>query len=261
MNAPLSKLMKQLIGRRIPSPKIIPWSSPIPSFGQIFESRVATLGLNPSKREFVDRSGVELDGPDRRFHTLNSLGLECWSDATRSHAGSIWESCSTYFFRNPYDTWFRQLDDIITATNSSYYDRTNSACHLDLVPYATECRWTELRRREQAVLLAAAVDSLAILIRHSSIRLLILNGRSVVSNFESLAGIEFERTNIKEWDLKRSAQPNVMGIGYCGSIDQLLGVPLGRKVRILGFNHNIQSSFGVSGNVRNAIRSWIGGNS
>lgn len=33
----------------------IPWASPVVSFGNPAISRVATLGLNPSNLEFVDR--------------------------------------------------------------------------------------------------------------------------------------------------------------------------------------------------------------
>jgi hypothetical protein len=54
---------------------VIPWSSPVPYFGSPSSAIIGTVGLNPSNREFVDSSGNELDGPARRFHTLNSLGL------------------------------------------------------------------------------------------------------------------------------------------------------------------------------------------
>jgi hypothetical protein len=37
----------------------------------------------------------------------------------------------------------------------------------------------------------------------------------------------------------------------------LSGVQLGREVLVLGFNHNIQSSFGVTTRVRAAIRQWV----
>ena len=54
---------------------MIPWSCPVPAFGDLLNSFVATLGLNPSNREFVDEEGNELEGAARRLHTLRSLSL------------------------------------------------------------------------------------------------------------------------------------------------------------------------------------------
>src|SRR5258708_21046040 len=85
---------------------VIPWSCPGPVFGDLGASYVATRGLNPSNREFVDQFGNELDGPARRFQTLTSLGLARWPDARASHIRKIWISCQNYFSNNPYDRWF-----------------------------------------------------------------------------------------------------------------------------------------------------------
>jgi hypothetical protein len=52
---------------------VIEWGCPVPCFGNISRARVATVGLNPSNREFVDETGHELAGEFRRFHTLASL--------------------------------------------------------------------------------------------------------------------------------------------------------------------------------------------
>src|SRR5207302_775531 len=117
--------------------QVIPWSSPVPVFGNLETAKVATLGINPSNREFVDVSGNELDGNSRRFHTLRSLDIPTWTKAKDRHLQLINDSCSDYFQRNPYDAWFRKLDSIITGTNTSYYHSLSHACHLDLVPYAT----------------------------------------------------------------------------------------------------------------------------
>lgn|ERR1700688_2215103 len=62
--------------------KMIPWACPIPSFGDLWRSRVATLGFNPSNREFVDEAGNELQGGSRRFPTLKSLSLGSWSEVS-----------------------------------------------------------------------------------------------------------------------------------------------------------------------------------
>ncbi len=230
----------------------------MPSFGDPFRAKIATLGLNPSNREFVDRSGSELIGAARRFHTLTSLGLSRWSDATLMHTRLIWDCCKTYFSRNPYDIWFKQLDHLLGDTTASYYGDQSGACHLDLIPFATACKWTDLSHRQRDFLFSIAGNALGVLLRDSPVQVLVLNGRSVVVNFERVAGIELKKEAMKGWELLRSSRLNVAGIAYKGVITRLSGVPLKRRVLVIGFNHNIQSSFGVTREVRDSIRSWIG---
>jgi hypothetical protein len=62
MDVLLSRLVRDLVDSNMDS-NVIPWACPIPSFGDLTRARVATLGLNPSNREFVDERGNELDGP------------------------------------------------------------------------------------------------------------------------------------------------------------------------------------------------------
>jgi hypothetical protein len=237
---------------------IIPWGSPVPSFGDPLRSLVATVGLNPSNREFVDQSGNELDGSSRRFHTLRSLGLTHWKRAKEEHISLILDSCRAYFSRNPYDGWFKRLDRLISGTGASYYDESSAACHLDLIPYATERKWMELTNDQRTKLMEISGDALGALLSDSPARVLILNGRSVVQAFEKMAGVSLERRQMSGWTLPRRDQDGVTGISYTGVIDRLSGIDLGRQVSVLGFNHNIQSSFGVTTGVLNEIRTWIG---
>lgn len=69
----LSDLIENLDNPYLQTLSVIPWAAPIISFGDLSKSKIATLGLNPSNREFVDSSGNELLGFNRRFHTLQSL--------------------------------------------------------------------------------------------------------------------------------------------------------------------------------------------
>src|SRR3954467_9654552 len=80
----------------------IPWAAPVPMFGSLCRSRIATLGLNPSNLEFVDQSGAQLDRDQRRLHSLSSLGLRDWGEAQKRHIRRVWEFCDGYFQRNPY---------------------------------------------------------------------------------------------------------------------------------------------------------------
>jgi hypothetical protein len=257
MHGLISTLVKRLDDPELVDAGVIPWSSPVVSFGDVAAARVATLGLNPSNREFVDSAGKELDGPSRRFHTLGSLGLDTWRDAQPYHLSLIAESCRWYFAVNPYDTWFKRLDNLLADLNVSYYSTLFTACHLDLVPFATAEKWTALSRSQRLKLLDGTGDILGALIRDSEIQVLILNGSSVVEHFERVTSIELARTTVPEWTLRRDEGSGVKGMAYTGVVRAVGGTPLRREVRVLGYNHNIQSSFGVTTRVMAAIRRWI----
>ena len=257
MHAALATLIDRLASPAMLGTEVIHWGAPVPSFGDLSLAKVATVGLNPSNREFVDDRGDELLGPHRRFHTLSSLGLRSWLDADARHLRLILDSCRTYFLGNPYDRWFRRLDSVISGVGASYYSASNSACHVDLIPYATARKWTELTLRQRSSLLAISADSLAVLLRDSSVRLLILNGRSVVEQFREVSGVRLERYEMREWNLCRNRKPDVSGFGYSASLDTLCGVELSNPLLVLGYNHNIQSSFGVTTRAVEAIRDWV----
>ena len=257
MYSPLTTLIDRLDSSALSTTNVIRWSCPVPSFGDLSRSRVATLGLNPSNREFVDELGKELEGSSRRFHTLGSLRLKSWADVDSRHLELIVNSCANYFTGNPYDRWFRKLDQVVAGTGASYYDAADMACHLDVIPYATDRKWMELTSGQRSALLSAAGDTLALLLRGSPVRTLILNGRSVVEHFQDIAGVSLEREQMDGWSLRRESTGDVKGIAYFGTVDALSGIPLGHNIRILGFNHNLQSSFGVTTKAIHSIRRWI----
>lgn len=257
MNKTILKLLERMNHSRLSTEYIIKWGSPVPVFGDLSRSKVATLGLNPSNREFVDVSGNELDGDKRRFHTLKSLSINKWAEANNKHLELISESCRKYFYRNPYDGWFKSLDSLISGTKFSYYGETTKACHLDLIPYATDCKWTDLTRKQHKFLMDLADDSLALLLRDSPVQVLILNGKTVVESLQSISGIVFDKREIQSWTLPRKKGSGVKGYSYKGTLTEISGIKLNRNVKVLGFNHNIQSSFGVTTEVKTSIRNWI----
>lgn len=236
---------------------VLPGSSPIPAFGNPSTPRLATVGINPSNREFLDANGKELCGPSRRFHTLTSLRLNSWSEVDARHLATIIETHDSYFTHNPYDRWFDRLDKVISGANVSYYDPDRSACHLDIVPFATAEKWSGLSTRQRSVLIEASADSLALTLRASTIGTVVLNGHSVVRAFEGMAGVRFERDTVPSWTLSRRRTQDVIGIAYTGCVDAMAGVNIGRSIMVLGFNHNLQSSFGVGTEIVAAIRDWI----
>jgi hypothetical protein len=253
----LTTLIDRLDSSALSGTHVVRWGCPVPSFGDLPNSRVATLGLNPSNREFMNISGGELRGAERRFHTLGSLGLRSWADVDARHLRMIVDSCRTYFLRNPYDRWFRRLDHVISGTKASYYGAAFGACHLDLIPYATTRKWTELTRLQRSSLLAVAADTLGLLLRDSPVRVLLLNGRSVVEQFKAIAGIDLKEARMRAWSLPRLAGPDVQGFAYTGVVDTVAGIGLGHDILVLGFNHNLQSSFGVTTQLIEAIRGWV----
>jgi hypothetical protein len=258
MSQILLNLIKSLENLSLSNAGIIPGAAPIPSFGDHTRSKVATLGLNPSDREFFGKDKKELEEQKRRFHTLASLGISGWAEVKDKHLRSIQDSCREYFFRpNPYQ-WFKQLDDLIVETQNSYYDQTNQACHLDLVPYATEGKWSKLEPKQRKLLLKTTSDFLGLLLRESSIRLLIINGNGVVKEFEKMLspGEKLEKKEMPDWTLPRKRGKDVLGYSYKGTVKKLAGIELNRDLLVLGFNHNIQNGRGVA-KVKKAIGDWI----
>lgn len=236
---------------------VMPWTCPVPYFGRLQSATVATLGINPSNREFVDNTGQELEGDDRRFPTLRSLGLRTWADASSLDLTAIVSACDRYFSGNPYNRWFGTLDVLVRSAGASYYSLEHPAAHLDLVPYATHVKWGALRQDQQRALLQCAQDLLAALLRDSPVELLVLNGVSVVRQFEAVAEVDLMREHKRAWDLSRQGSERVRGVAYTGTVDHIGDVDLGRSIAVVGFNHNLQSSFGVTTRAIHAIARWV----
>jgi hypothetical protein len=236
---------------------VMTWTCPVPYFGRLRHSILATLGINPSNREFVDVAGLELDGDSRRFPTLGSLGLQTWADASSLDLTAIVSACDEYFSGNPYGRWFDPLDGLMRAAGASYYSVDNPAAHLDLVPYATYVKWGALRQDQQRALLRCGQDVVASLLRDSMVELLVLNGASVVRQFEEVASVDLMREYNPSWDLGRRGSERVRGVAYRGSVDHIGAIDLGRSIAVVGFNHNLQSSFGVTKRAMDAIARWV----
>lgn len=260
MEEEIANLVDLLKRNSLASTGVISWGAPVPAFGDVSSSRLATLGINPSNREFVNSGGEELDGPDRRFHTLRSLGITGWDKATAAHYALIAYSCMEYFSRNPYHGWFNSLDSIISKTGYSYYNKQLPACHLDLSPFATTEKWTSLSSGQKKELLAITGNSLGVLLRDSPVQVLVLNGRTVVENFQGVASQRLATRVMRSWTLPRSDGFGVEGVSYKGWVTNVAGISLDREILVLGYNHNIQSSFGVTRKVKDSISEWVAKN-
>lgn len=237
--------------------EVIGWGCPVPFFGHLEAARLATVGINPSNREFVGPDGNELFGKYRRLPTLGSLGLSSWSQADFLAFRSILLACRDYFECNPYDGWFGSLQRMIEPTGHSYYAPRSDACHLDVVPWATTGKWGGLSSTVRRQLANQAAEAVVEIIASSPLAMLILNGQEVIRQFEIVARRQLDARRVGDWDLPRRSGRAVPGYAYCGQISSVAEIPLDRELLVVGYNHNLQSSFGVTTAVRDSISKWI----
>jgi hypothetical protein len=207
------------------------------AFGDVRSASVATLGLNPSRVEFLDRRGDELTGRDRRLETLRSLGVDDLSTASDAAVAQVFSSCNAYFHRNPYRGWFDQLESILAAVGASYY--SGSACHLDLVQWATDPVWGQLRPASvRQDLVEDDAGFLMQQLENEQIRLLLLNGKGVADQFEQALGTPMEEVS----QIPTGRAPARISVGTTRS-----------GVLVIGWSTNLQSSFGVTNVLRKQI--------
>jgi hypothetical protein len=128
---------------------------------------------------------------------------------------------------------------------------------LDLVPFATGEKWSSLTSDTREKLVSLGAPSLVKTLQASDIRVLVLNGASVIRALERLLDVPLEVNEMSAWSLRRGSSPAVRGFAYSGVVSSIGGMGLGRELLVLGYNHNIQSSFGVTRTVVHEIGNWI----
>lgn len=225
---------------------VIDWGCPIPYFGFLSSARIATVGLNPSNQEFCTPTGQTLCGDAARFPTLRSLGLSNWGAASHSEIATVADACERYFCHRPFDRWFGVLDGVLGSAGVSYYSRADAACHLDLTPYATSAKWAALPTAERQAMIDTGRPWFLDVLANSRIELLLLNGASVVGAVRAVLGIEWHGRRAADLDLFRGNCDRLEGWWYDTEVAGLGGQDLGRTIRVVGWNHNLQSSFGVT---------------
>lgn len=151
------------------------------------------------------------------------------------------DECATYFQRNPYQGWFDPLDTLLrNSAGASYYD--GSACHLDLVQWATLKVWSQITPAAvRNVLLEDGVPHLRAQLAQENVRLVLLNGRQGIDQVRRL-----KLAHLSEVD--RLATDSVSYRLYTGS---------GEGVTWLGWSANLQSSWGISTAFKNKLAAWI----
>ena len=255
----LQRLIAQLIpliaSSRSAELGIMQQCCPAPFFGKLTSATVATIALNPSRLEFQTQDGRILQGAARRLHTLESLGIQEWEEFGEAHASLVVDALLNYFDRAPYRKWFDPLDRMLRGSGSSYYSGFFPACHLDLVPFATSAKWGQMSRSDQCELLKLSSQCFLDVLRLSNVRAIVLNGISVVRGFEEKTAVKLAATEMLEWSLRRQGAERIKGVAFRGQLE-LPGTEH-RSILVLGFNHNVQSSYGVTDSVRTCITKWI----
>ena len=137
--------------------------------------------------------------------------------------------CDGYFQRNPYWRWFRPLEQVLQSLGVSYTDR--SACHLDLVQWATDPVWGKLPPATHQSLIAADAAFLRQQLTAESIITLLLNGCSVIDAFTAAYGVSLKTVQTVR---DRSVSTNLVA-----------GTAL-QGIVVVGRSVNLQSSFGVT---------------
>jgi hypothetical protein len=230
-----------MVRRSAPVAEVVAGSTPVIAFGDPFRATVATLGINPSRREFLNTNGELLSGPARRLATLASLQAEDPAGLNSEQAAALMADCVGYFRRNPYRSWFDPLNEVVrAATKASYYD--NSACHLDLVQWATDPTWGSLPEWARRLLLSEGLPHFLYLLRQSCIRIVLLNGIKVVEQVRSSGLVRLERCG------RMPVSATVPCSLYCGELGM---------VRFVGWSTNLQSSWGVPGDFRSRLSNWL----
>jgi len=96
------------------------------------------------------------------------------------------------------------------------------------------------------------------LLQGTPVRILVLNGTSVVERFAEITDNSLQEKKKPEWALPRERTTDVMGYAYTGEVRTISGISLSHPIRVLGFNHNLQGSFGVTQTTLQSVRKWIG---
>ena len=218
------------MARRMPPPvdSFVQGSTPVISFGDALGAEVATIGINPSRREF-DENGW-LRGSKRRLETLESLDAVSGDALSAEQARDVVVACNQYFERNPYWLWFQPLDDLLDgAVGASYRDGT--ACHLDLVQWATDPVWGRMKDKTgKQLLLQEGRPHLEALLRESNVRLVLAAGKAVVEQLRLIG--------VTQWE--------VMGKIPMAKTTCTLFRGTGGGVSFIGWSSNLQTQAGAN---------------
>jgi len=195
--------------------ELVEFSTPVVSFGYPKGARVATLGINPSSNEFQIGNGNKnpLRPGEKRLVDTLAIGTDKPKSLTRDQAIAVIKGCYSYFNVKPYE-WFKKLEQtILTPSGFSYYD--NTACHLDLVQWATDPVWQSIKDKNVTkALLEADQDFLEFQLKEYDFEVIFLNGGTVMKTVKNLNLCKFKEVGSVDFNSKGTQ--SVIEIGEYG---------------------------------------------
>lgn len=213
---------------------VVAGSTPVVAFGDPRIAEIATLGINPSDSEFCNKKGM-LPDSGRRLATLASIGAARLSALTNSQVAEVAEDCYGYFRRTDAKgnktrySWFNRLDRVLQRAYQVSYDE-GSACHLDIVQWATTPIWGRIEdAAARKALLDDGAPHLIEQFKHVNVRLVLVNGRQAMEQVAHLKLASFTRVDtlrVRERDFQ-------------------LCTGTGSDLRWIGWTVNLQSTPGV----------------
>ena len=202
-------------------------SLPVLFFGDLLSAQIATVGINPSDQEYLDRKGDELTGDARRFETLTSLHAPSRQALTDAQCAQAIATMQSYFVRKPtVYRWFRSLERVLAGMGYSYAH--GQVAHLDLVQEATMPTWSALgrsHRTEADNLLANDLPFLQWQLATFPLRAVICNGMTV---FKQVCGLLDQPVDIGN----SSMQGSLARVTWHATRGQISG----RAITVVGWN-------------------------
>lgn len=196
-------------------PELVEFSTPVVSFGYPVQAKVATLGINPSNNEFQIGNGNKslLPKSEKRLVDTASLNLNSPVSLNREEAVAVVKGCYSYFDPEgkPYK-WFDKLENhVLRPIGYSYKDRT--ACHLDLVQWATDPVWQDAKMSETSrrLLLDGDKEFLEFQLKSYDFEYVFLNGGTVVEQVGLLNLFSLEKVGEVRFNSKGTMSDIVYG--------------------------------------------------
>ena len=244
MTAGVAPVVAERIRRPVPlGLSVLPGSLPVASFGDPDTASIATLSLNPSWLEFQTQSGEWLLCGQRRLASLVSLGVKDPRNLGDDQVAQVVAESHAYF-RGPnwYRAWFHWLESLLHHSDAgSYLD--GSACHLDLVQWATKPAQGDLPVGVWERLVELDRDFLRWQLRNCNVELVLLNGASVVRE-------------VRRAGLASGFEEDVLTYGTSGPDGKVrVFRVVAEGVLFLGWNRPLAGPLSVHG--RQRVAQWV----
>jgi len=176
---------------------IIHGTTPVIYFGNYDDAKACTISINPSDKEFKNGKGELLKNGKERLCSREMLDISDNKKLSNSQAKKVIDYCKKYFHNNPYKIWFNPVDFFIKQFGYSYNDSGYDTCvHLDLVQWATD-KWSSIPEDIKKKHLKKDLPILKHLLSKKDLKIMFLNGKTVVEEVKQHLNINLEEKSVK----------------------------------------------------------------